>query len=514
MSANPIGGVSVLNNKLNILIKCVTLLYREIHINRENDGSDFSTDLVSSVLATYNGDSNNKPAMGNSALISDGLVDFCHKLINGLNNYSEEDIIDTMSLLLKDDKSLLANVTTTLAKELTMASLKRSVVSLRLQLKSFVTETTIKKKILKCIYDFNNTPQLNIIEYTKSLLMELDLLASSKGDSIPGIVSEIDIEDDSMEKVLQSVKDLTDNTSRLVTGWKELNTMLQGGYRRGETCVINALQHEYKSGLVQSLFMQIPMYNVPRMIDATKKPLVLYISFEDDAEVFGGFMYKYLYSSEHGTLPDLTDITPAEIQEYMKEKLKINGYHIKMLRVNPSEWTYKELFNYIIYLESQGYEIHACLVDYLIKMSVAGCVGKGGTEYRDLFDKCRQFFSVKKITFITPHQMSTEAKQLVRNGTNKLNLVKEVVNKGYTELSKQIDQVVDIEICIAKALLNKRWVLTMMIGKHRGAGIIPDEHKYQILQFPTGMPIPPNINNDDYKPITSTKSDEDDLFAM
>ena len=46
MSANPIGGVSVLNNKLNILIKCVTLLYREIHINRENDGSDFSTDFI------------------------------------------------------------------------------------------------------------------------------------------------------------------------------------------------------------------------------------------------------------------------------------------------------------------------------------------------------------------------------------------------------------------------------------------------------------------------------------
>ena len=207
MSANPIGGVSVLNNKLNILIKCVTLLYREIHINRENDGSDFSTDLVASVLATYNGDSNNKPAMGNSALISDGLVDFCHKLISGLNNYSEEDIIDTMSLILKDDKSLLANVTTTLSKELTMACLKRSVVSLRLQLKSFVTETTIKKKILKCIYDFNNTPQLNIIEYTKSLLMELDLLASSKGDSIPGIVSEIDIEDDSKATVLQSVQD-------------------------------------------------------------------------------------------------------------------------------------------------------------------------------------------------------------------------------------------------------------------------------------------------------------------
>ena len=286
------------------------------------------------------------------------------------------------------------------------------------------------------------------------------------------------------------------------------------GFRRGETVYIPALQHEYKSGLVQSLFMQIPMYNIPKMIDTSKKPLVLYISFEDDPEVFGGFMYKYLYSSEHGTLPDLKGVTPEAIQKYMQEKLRINGYHIKMLRVNPSAWTYKELFNYILLLESQGYEIHACIVDYLIKMDVTGCIGKGGTEYRDLYDRCRQFFSVKKITFISPHQMSTEAKQLVRNGTNKLNLVKEVVGKGYTELSKQIDQVVDVEICIAKALLNKKWVLTMMIGKHRGAGIIPDEQKYQILRFPVGMPIPPNVNNENYVRVKASSSEEEDLFAM
>ena len=321
-----------------------------------------------------------------------------------------------------------------------------------------------------------------------------------------------------MTKVLKETKELNDGTGTFKFGFVELNIMTQNRVKRGDSILIPALQHEYKSGLVQSLFMQIAMYNNPRDINPNlekeKIPLILYISFEDDPQVFVGFMYNYLYSAEFGTLPDLSTTTPEDMQAYVHNKLSVNGYEVQMLRVNPSEWTYKDLFSYILSLEAKGYEIHATIIDYLVKMDVTGCVGKGGTEYRDLWDRCRQFFSVKKILFISPHQMSTEAKQLVRNGTNKLNLVKEVVGKGYTELSKQIDQVVDIEICIAKALMNKKWVLTMMIGKHRGAGILPDEQKYQILRFPLGMPIPPNVDNPDYIPVKTNRTEEDDLFNM
>lgn len=504
-----------LSEKNNTLLKCVTLLYRELLISNESDIKDFSTELVGDILKTYkNDDIMENNSMGTNVMIFDSLKEYLHKLINNLENYSEEDIIDSITILLKEDKSLSESILTSLKKEMSLASLKRTIVALRLQLKSVITDNRIFRHIYSANKEMRDNNNLNVVEFTKNLILQLELLTSGSGDNIPGIVNEIDIEDNSMVDILKSVQDLDDGTGKLKTGWIELNEMLQGGLRRGETVYIPALQHEYKSGLVQSLFMQIPMYNIPKMIDTSKKPLVLYISFEDDPEVFGGFMYKYLYSSEHGTLPDLKGVTPESIQQYMQEKLRINGYHIKMLRVNPSAWTYKELFNYILLLESQGYEIHACIVDYLIKMDVTGCIGKGGTEYRDLYDRCRQFFSVKKITFITPHQMSTEAKQLVRNGTNKLNLVKEVVGKGYTELSKQIDQVVDVEICIAKALLNKKWVLTMMIGKHRGAGIIPDEQKYQILRFPVGMPIPPNVNNENYVRVKASSSEEEDLFAM
>ena len=501
------------NNKFNTYLKCITLIYREIKLNKDVKNPDYSIDLVKELAGFYTDDS--QPILGTKALLADSLQELCTNIVNNIEGYSEDDIVDSLSLLLKDDKNTLTSVLTNLQKEMNNSALKRSVVSLRIQLKQYTKEVTIKKKLAKAYYDTNVNKSISILDYTKNLVMELDLLTSSSGENIPGIVNEIDIEDSSMVNAINSAKDMLDGSSKLQTGFREMNTMLQGGINRGNSVVINALQHEYKSGLVQTLAMQIPMFNKPHMIDIEKKPLVLYISFEDDADVFITFMYKYLYSSEHGVNPDMGEISSEEIQAYIKEKIKINGYHIKMVRVNPSEWTYKELFNYVLHLESQGYEIHACIVDYLIKMSVAGCVGKGGTEYRDLFDKCRQFFSVRKITFITPHQMSTEAKQLVRNGENKLKFVKEVAGKGYTELSKQIDQVVDIEICIAKALWNKKWVLTMYIGKHRGAGILDDNDKYQVLAFPFRMPIPSNVDKEDYRPINVNKSkDEEDLFAM
>ena len=507
-----------IGDKIDILIKSITLIYRELLVNRIDKGTDFSIEIVGSILKIINKDNSENSSLGTNVIILDSLTSFLHKLINNIDTYSEEDILDNITTILKDDKNLLETVLTTLNKDLESAALKRSVVSLRLQLKNTITEFNIVKKVFSFVHEIKSNPYTNIMANTKDLVLNLDLLTISTGDTIPGIIADINTKDSTMTEVLKTAKALSDGTGTFKFGFREFNTMTQNRVKRGDSILIPALQHEYKSGLTQSLFMQIPMYNIPKDINPKmeegKIPLVLYISFEDDPEVFAGFMYKYLYCAEHKTLPDLSNITPEDMQNYIHQKLSVNGYETKMLRVNPSEWTYKELFSYILLLESQGYDIHAVIIDYLVKMDVTGCVGKGGTEYRDLWDRCRQFFSVKKILFISPHQMSTEAKQLVRNGTNKLNLVKEVVSKGYTELSKQIDQVVDIEICIAKALMNKKWVLTMMIGKHRGAEIIPDEQKYQILRFPLGMPIPPNVDDPNYVPVKSDNKEEEDLFAM
>jgi hypothetical protein len=108
----------------------------------------------------------------------------------------------------------------------------------------------------------------------------------------------------------------------------------------------------------------------------------------------------------------------------------------------------------------------------------------------------------KRILFVTPHQLSTEAKQLIRNGVSDLNFVKEIAEKGYTELSRQIDQVVDLEIYIHIAYVNRKPVLTVQRGKHRGCSIIDEKYKYFTLNFPYRAPIKETlheaVNNAEY----------------
>jgi len=235
-----------------------------------------------------------------------------------------------------------------------------------------------------------------ITAYTQKLITALEALSLKARTKDPGIMDELDIGDENgLGAVLNKVKNQKVEGGKLLSGWKELNEMTQNGFRRGIMCMIAALQHNYKSGFMQSLFMQFAMHNKPALDDPTKKPLILYISFEDDSEVFTEFMYRYLYYNENNELPDLTKVTGAEVASYIRKRLSVNGYHVKMMRVNPSEWTYKSLFNKVLELEANGYEIHAMLIDYLYKLPTTGCVTSGptGNDVLDLFNRVRNFSS-------------------------------------------------------------------------------------------------------------------------
>lgn len=74
-------------------------------------------------------------------------------------------------------------------------------------------------------------------------------------------------------------------------------------------------------------------------------------------------------------------------------------------------------------------------------------------------------------------------------------------------MSKQLDQVVDLEIYIHKAKINKQWHLTFQRGKHRGQGIIDESKLYFTLKYPPLAPIPENYYDDDVE--TNYTEDED-----
>ena len=482
---------------IDIMLKCVALLYRESTIREEL--SENSSEMIKSVLKTI---PQTSKLHGSTNELTDNLRHYITNMVAYPDTVEQTAILNSLEIILKDSDGMYGAVSKTISSEINTNATKRYILATRSALRTYLTRTNVISLLTESFYatKTDNLQGKTIEEFGLELISKLETMVATSDGTDPGIVDELDInDDDAMVNLLERVKDQADGTAKLRTGWKKINIMIQGGFSRHETVIINALQHKFKSGFTQSLFMQLLRHNKPVMKDPTKKPLMVFISFEDDVEIIGSFMYRYLYMNEHGELPDMSKVSSKDIATYLKNNLTQNGYHIKILRVNPSEWTYRDLLNKILYFESLGYEIHACFVDYLAKLSTTGLDTNGamGSAVRELFNRCRNFFGSKKILFVTPHQLSTEAKQLIRNGVSDVNFVKEIAGKGYTELSKQIDQVVDLELYLHIARINRLPYLTVQRGKHRNPTILNEEDMYALLPFPNKAPIKEDINDAD-----------------
>lgn len=496
---------------IDILIKSIILLHRERQVDGEVGDSK---DLIRTILSLLK---NKKNIMGGEYSTINDIKNLITDMMHNPDSYEEESLLQSLALILKDKDNIYKIIEKNILNNISQPGIKRSIVAIRNTLNNFYKEEEIKRIVSTASYRINNNQlgDTKLTDYVTEIITTLEAYTSTTKAKDPGVMDEIDIGDeDNMTDTLDKVISQNEGVGKLMTGWKELNDMLQGGFKPGEMVMINALQFNYKSGFTRTIFMQIAMHNKPVMLDIKKKPLLLLISFEDDADITLDFMYKYLYYNEHLKLPDLTTITTSEVAKYIKSKLTVNGFNIKIIRVNPSEWTYKHMFNKVLELEAAGFEIKAMFVDYLAKLPTVGCMsGPTGSDYKDLFNRCRNFASSKQFVFITPHQLSTDAKQLTRNGVPDINFVKEVKGKGYFDHSKALDQIVDLEIYLHRAKLNKKPVLTVARGKHRTPNILDDDKMYFILPFPKGAPIKENINDKVNEFGLATDLEEDnDIF--
>jgi len=485
--------------KLDVLIKSVTLLYREQEL-RQLDATtpeSGSEDLVITVLNNFDKNDKASKLVGGDSPIVVGLTDLLLEMTSSSDIYDKLTLKQTLKLIVKDDENLLKIIMDNIDPDLDGRRTRLSINILRKYLKNFFKAQEVKKIISFASYKVNTGKikhnELN--DFINTIKEELDALETSNTIKDPAVSKSIDLSDTkSVEELLQTVKEEAESVGKLKLGWKALNDMTNGGFKRGEFVMLNALQHKYKSGMIASLFCQIPMFNKPVMLNPEKKPLIVLFSLEDDLSIVIAQMYKYLYYDEFKAKPDMASITSKDMSDYIGKKLGVNGYHIKMLRADPTQWTYKKILSNIVDLESEGYEVHALFVDYLSLVPTTGCISSGptGTDLRDLYRRIRNFCSNRKITFVTPHQLSTEAKQLLRNGVSDMDFVKEITGKGYFSNSRQLDQEVDLELYIHIGRLNRKPILTMQRGKHRG-NIVDDELLYFGLHFPHKMPIPSDL---------------------
>ena len=99
---------------------------------------------------------------------------------------------------------------------------------------------------------------------------------------------------------------------------------------------------------------------------------------------------------------------------------------------------------------------------------------------------------------MTPFQLSTEAKQLLRNGVPEHNFVNEIAEKGYYDGCKTVDQELDLEIYVHVFTYKRKKYLAVRRGKHRLPTVISEEDLYFMLRFPAlNIPVLEDVNGDD-----------------
>lgn len=472
-----------MNSRL-LLVKCITLRYRESLLE---DKETNSADLVRTVLEGIKLPET-ALSMNEERDILMSLKDTALKMCG-----AEETMQDKTALLqqLKVDCStddrLYDAFLQGIDRDMDEASLKRTILSVRKYLNDTFRENEI-------ITHFSNAANMMRFQREKikdlrayvrdfSGLIEPFMIEANRKD--PAIVNSVDFGDASkVTNIFQEIQDSDNATNVLKTGWQGLNRMIQGGFRLAETTVLAALQHNYKTGFSLSIFRQVATYNQAGAFlkDVKKKPMLLRISFEDSLQSNLQFLYQAFYQNEHGELPNLKKTDSKVMADYVREKMEVEGWSIRMVRVNPSDWTYKDIQNAILEVEAEGFEVKLLMLDYLAMIPTTGCDQSTiGSDIRDMWRRMRNFTSARDICLISPHQLSSEAKMLIREG--RTNFVKEVANKGYYDGTKRLDQEVDLELVFAIERVNGEAFLTIQRGKHRIPTIIPEVDKYLVLKF-------------------------------
>lgn len=485
-----------------ILVKIITLIYRSRVI-----GSIENDDLVRTILNTIKADSPEFSFNGHNYIKK--LKEFTIELLEEKDVIANEVIIQSVSLILESDQKLLTVIKESLNSDYDDASNKRIITSLVKLLNNYYKEYLAMDILNKATYDlkFNRTKITNFSDYLKTTISNLEPLTNILSTlKDPAVVNELDFANpESVTTVFEEVKCLNDNTGVYKLGWQDINIMTQGGIRRGECVGVEALQHKYKTGFTLSMFMQMALYNTPIVTkeekELNKKPLLLRISFEDSLTNNLQFMYQYLKATEGEPVAqkDFSMLSAEDMTKYVLAKLTATGFHIKMRRVDPSLWSYSSLINYVIELEAQGYAVHILMCDYLLKMPTTGCLQSGATgmDKRDMVRRIRNFCSARNIGFISPFQLSTEAKQLIRNGVPEHQFVNEIAEKGYTDGCKTIDQELDLELYVHIFTYKRKKYLSVRRGKHRLPTVISDDDKYFIYRFPgLNIPVLDDINSE------------------
>lgn len=483
-----------------LLINCATLLCLE---HREGVATSPSNELVANIV--------------DSLPIPEGTIDHDHSRqtflelrssviwLNGRtsdNFPSETEVLQQIQVACREENFLYeALMTALMEKYEDVKSIVKTIQSYRNNLTKHLTDEKIMS-ILKDTHHrmvFKRGQIHDIVEEVSSMGARLEPLVEARTTQRhPAQMGSIDFgEAGELAKQFTDVKNTMSTEGALQMGWKGLNRALGkvGALKRGEFTIVGGLQHSFKSGFMLSLFTHAALFNRPFLRDKTRKPLLYFITFENEIPDNMLWIYKYLKENDTGEAVIDSEVNVNEAAAYVSERLRETGFEIRMDRFDPSEFTCASIKSQLDGLYADGYEIVALFIDYLAMASKAGLEAKvAGDDIRMLFRQIRNYTAPRGITCVTPHQLSSDALQLTRENVE--DFVKVVANKGYYDGCRRLGQEPDLELFIHKVVINGESFLTVQRGKHRNV-VTQEKDQYFVLPFKPIGTIPWDVDRDD-----------------
>lgn len=351
--------------------------------------------------------------------------------------------------------------------------------------------------------DSNLNDAINLARNIVDMTQSSDRLAS-------GAIERVDF---SSKKSLMKSLELYNEREvayKLKTGLQGLNMMLgsRGAFALGECVSFFALNHNFKSGILMTVARGLVKYNTPNLLPNKGKPLILFVTLENEANRNVMWLYKHAYEQTyHKSSSNLTD---EEIVEFVHEFFGNNGFHFIMERRDGGKFGYDEYVSLIESYEAQGYWVVASLLDYANKMKKGNSITGGASSSKgnhnlvgDLFASMCTYHKTKGILFITAHQLNRGAQDLA--ASNKSNVVKSF-GPNFVADSLDVSRELDLEIYMHLEYnqYGQRF-LTCQRGKHRYCENTILAHQYFAYPF-TEYGIEDDING----PAGFTR----DIFAV
>lgn len=283
---------------------------------------------------------------------------------------------------------------------------------------------------------------------------------------------------ESFHAIIEMAKKENSKEGILRLGLQAINQAFEpdGGMRRSKMYLINALTNRGKSLTMAHFLASVGLYNIPLLRNKAKIPTLLMESSEDTMDLIIMRMYKLALSVENNYTGDFQVDSKEDIVETIIKCFKVNGWYLIINQIEANKDSMQHMFDRVRNLEMKGHEIIWYGYDYLGLVPIDKIPGESKSDkLQILFRRVRSFMIARGICFVTPHQLSPEAKKMLKetDDESEVYFAREVAGKSMTETSTKITNEVDGELTIHVAKTNTRNYFTGCVGKMRGEGCEP-----------------------------------------